>query len=160
MTKSEYAKLLLTVEWDTVRKAVLKRDHYCCKRCGMGNQRLSVHHKVYLEGKMPWQVPMEYLESLCDKCHEAAHEGRLISSFVKKRLSTEPKKKKVKKEKYGTNSHEEKILIAKLCVLERLHPTSNIWKEYKKQLYNYKPLSHTEKATINKWFNKIKKSRK
>lgn len=98
MTKSEYAKLLLTVEWNEVRKAVLKRDHYCCKKCGMGNQRLSVHHKVYLEGKMPWEVPMKYLESLCDRCHEAAHEGRLISSFIKKSLpSTKPPKRKNKR---------------------------------------------------------------
>lgn len=91
MTKSEYAKLLLTETWNIVRKRVLLRDQYRCRRCGATDCRLSVHHKIYLEGKMPWEVPDKYLETLCDKCHEKAHEGRLISSFIKKSLpSTVP----------------------------------------------------------------------
>jgi hypothetical protein len=159
MTKSEYAKLLLTPEWNEVRLKVLKRDHYCCKKCGMGNQRLSVHHKIYLEGKMPWEVPMQYLETLCDRCHEAAHEGRLIKEFIKKRIPTE-QKNKVKKEKSRTLSRDEKVWIAQLCVLQRVQPTVQKWATYKRQLYEYKGLSSTEVLILFNAFSKIKKKAK
>lgn len=109
MNKSEYAKLLLTENWNAVRKEVLKRDGYKCKCCGASNTRLSVHHKIYLEDKMPWEVPMKYLESLCDKCHEAAHEGKLISSFIKKSLpSNKPPKRKNRSKKKGKDGKKNK----------------------------------------------------
>jgi 5-methylcytosine-specific restriction endonuclease McrA len=89
MTKSEYAKLLLESRWNEVRLRILHRDNLSCRGCGAFNCRLSVHHKIYIEGKMPWEVPDKYLVSLCDICHTKAHENRLISSFIRK-----PKKKR------------------------------------------------------------------
>lgn len=83
MNKSEYAKLLQTDEWNEVRLRILKRDELRCRGCGATNCKLSVHHKVYIQGKNPWEVPDNVLITLCDKCHEKAHEGRLIGSFFR-----------------------------------------------------------------------------
>jgi hypothetical protein len=160
MTKSEYAQLLLTAEWNEVRIRILKRDKFVCRHCGAKDCRLSVHHKIYLEGKLPWEVPDKFLISLCDDCHAKAHENRLISSFIKKRVPEEKKKKAKRQVKLRTLSNEEKMFIAKLTVLQRVHPTSNQWTFYKKQLFEYSGLSKDEKAIINVWFNRAKNKAK
>jgi 5-methylcytosine-specific restriction endonuclease McrA len=92
MTKSEYAKLLTDPRWNEVRIRILKRDNFTCRSCKASGVRLNVHHKIYVEGKMPWEVPDKFLRSLCDECHAKAHEGRLISSFIRKKV---PKLKRV-----------------------------------------------------------------
>jgi Restriction endonuclease len=99
---SEYAVLLSSDNWQIVRKRILKRDNYKCKECGKSNCRLNVHHKIYLEGKKPWEVPDRFLVSLCDECHAKAHENRLIKSFVKKNVLK--KKKRVNRKKSDAQS--------------------------------------------------------
>lgn len=81
--RSEYAELLKDERWNIVRKRILARDNFTCRRCGACNCKLSVHHKVYIAGKLPWEVPDSALITYCDLCHEKAHEGRLISSFFR-----------------------------------------------------------------------------
>jgi hypothetical protein len=44
-------------------------------RCEAKDRPLHVHHKYYLEGKMPWEYPVGAFEILCEKCH-AAHHGK------------------------------------------------------------------------------------
>lgn len=83
MDKKEYLELLQTDEWDKVRKRILSRDQYRCQCCGAENLRLNVHHKIYISGKKPWEVPDDVLVSLCDSCHSKAHENRTIGSFFR-----------------------------------------------------------------------------
>lgn len=93
MTKSEYAILLTDPRWNEVRLRILHRDKLRCTRCKGTDCRLNVHHKIYLTGKLPWEVPDRFLVTLCDRCHEKAHENRLISSFVKDSIPSTKKKR-------------------------------------------------------------------
>ncbi|MDG1302391.1 MAG: hypothetical protein P8R37_12480 [Opitutae bacterium] len=34
---------------------------------------LNIHHKTYLNGKEPWEYPLNNFEVLCDKCHAKEH---------------------------------------------------------------------------------------
>jgi len=41
---------------------------------------LSVHHRYYVSGRMPWEYPDWCFKTLCKQCHEGAHDlglGRL-----------------------------------------------------------------------------------
>ena len=99
ITKEQYKELLKRPEWSYVRIAVLKRDQYKCTKCGKKDCRLNVHHKIYLQDKLPWEVPMKYLVSLCDYCHAKAHENRTISSFIKSSIPLRKSKKKNRRAK-------------------------------------------------------------
>ena len=83
MNKSEYAELLLREEWKVVRKRIVERDNYTCQDCGNDNCKLNVHHKIYINGKKPWEIPDNVLISLCDNCHTKAHENRTIGTFFR-----------------------------------------------------------------------------
>lgn len=37
-----------------------------------------VHHTIYVKGWAPWQVPDEYLITLCKDCHRIKHESEHI----------------------------------------------------------------------------------
>lgn len=155
MNKSEYALALLDSRWNKKRVQVLKRDNYRCTNCGADNCRLSVHHEIYLKDKQPWEVPMRYLKSMCDRCHSDAHKDRLIGSFVKDRLPVH--KRARKEEKIKMSPQEEKMLVAKLVILTRTNPTSKKWMGYEKKLFEHKTLAQKDVAMINRWFNKLKK---
>lgn len=97
ITKAIYKELLKDKLWKNKRKIILKRDSYKCRRC-LETKGLEVHHKYYLEDKLPWEVPDNALITLCRKHHQMAHEGRLIGSFIKKQkkrwqINKKPKKK-------------------------------------------------------------------
>jgi 5-methylcytosine-specific restriction endonuclease McrA len=87
-----YKELLQTKEWQNKRKLILKRDNYQCTTCN-SKDNLHVHHKYYLEGKMPWEVPDDCLVTLCKICHKKEHKGKNIKSFIKKH----PPKNNIKK---------------------------------------------------------------
>ena len=57
-------------KWNTLRKAVLKRDNYTCKQCGISQVPLEVHHVTYARFGNEWT---EDLESVCRDCHQAIH---------------------------------------------------------------------------------------
>lgn len=82
MTKYEYSILLRRKEWKRKRAIILKRDKYTCQKCG-AKKYLHVHHKWYINGKKPWEVPNSYLVTLCKKCHKKVHKNKSIKSFVK-----------------------------------------------------------------------------
>lgn len=69
-----YANLLLRPEWQKKRLKIIERDRWSCIACGSPNNRtLTVHHKGYLPGLMPWEYPDEMLETLCVEHHNERH---------------------------------------------------------------------------------------
>jgi hypothetical protein len=163
MTKSEYAESLLDSRWQEVRSRIIKRDKYTCTCCKKTNVRINVHHEIYLEGKMPWEVPDRFLKTLCDDCHAKAHEGRLISSFIKKTLPTNkpPKrvnnkaKKQVVLPKY--TPEERKVLWAKLLVVQKAYPNNKMLKAFTKPAKKGN-LSRKQGDVVNDYFEQFKKS--
>lgn len=58
-------------EWDKIRKAVYRRDHWTCQRCGASDVELHAHHLIPLsEGGLD---EMENLITLCKDCHKDMH---------------------------------------------------------------------------------------
>lgn len=97
MNKEEYKKLLKTPQWEKKRTRIFKRDKYTCKKCKIPHQQISCHHKYYLEGKLPWEVPDSCLITLCRKCHEKEHKNRKIGTFIRKTVPISRKTSKNKK---------------------------------------------------------------
>jgi hypothetical protein len=72
--KSEYSKKLLDPRWQKKRLETLSRYNWTCQICGSKERTLHVHHRRYLPGKDPWDVPDELLVALCYICHEGEQE--------------------------------------------------------------------------------------
>jgi 5-methylcytosine-specific restriction endonuclease McrA len=64
---NEYLK---SDEWKRKRYVVLKRDNWRCVYCGA--RATQVHHKKYAR-KNIGREPIEWLESICNSCHESQH---------------------------------------------------------------------------------------
>lgn len=107
MNKKEYNKALKDPLQIAKRNKIKNRDCNKCTKCG-SKKSLQVHHTYYLIGKMPWEVPDSCLVTLCRVCHEKAHEGRDISSFMRhnppKPTRKEKRKNKPKTKKSKTNN--------------------------------------------------------
>lgn len=68
MTKSRnYSDKLKDPRWQKRRLKTFERDNWRCQLCGDSETTLNVHHIKY--GKEPWDVPDEYLITLCEHCH-------------------------------------------------------------------------------------------
>lgn len=91
-----YSKQLSSDKWKKKREKILKRDKYSCRGCG-SFESLHVHHIHYVAGLMAWQVPNEFLITLCAKCHKFEHDNNDIKSF---RLSRKSKEFKEISKKY------------------------------------------------------------
>jgi hypothetical protein len=86
-TKTYYEKLK-DPRWQKKRLEIMGRDEFRCQCCGDDESSLSVHHKVYIYGREPWDYPDGYLVTLCDSCHEVEEDARDINSdFTKVLLS-------------------------------------------------------------------------
>lgn len=107
MTKLEYNNYLTFPQWKRKRKLILIRDGFKCRKCGCTTD-LQVHHKWYIQGALPWEVPNYFLITLCRECHESEHEGRPISSFIRK-LPIEKKKRKNRKKSKPKKNEEFKL---------------------------------------------------
>lgn len=68
-----YAKLLRDTRWREFRQEVLRLDRNTCGHCGRESEGLHVHHREYIEGRLPWEYPLSSLETLCARCHAAEH---------------------------------------------------------------------------------------
>lgn len=55
--------------WQQKRLRIMERDGWCCVSCGDTAATLAVHHKMY-RGRA-WDVPDDFLQTLCDACHSA-----------------------------------------------------------------------------------------
>lgn len=63
---------------DVLREAALARDSGRCQACATSAGQIRAHL-----ARQPWLGPsyrLEHLISLCERCHEAAHAGRLGTS--------------------------------------------------------------------------------
>lgn len=75
--RSEYQEFLNSDYWKQCRKLVLERDEYHCVECGATNQ-LEVHHRTY-EHHGDELNHLEDLVTLCQDCHQIAHNGQSAS---------------------------------------------------------------------------------
>jgi len=77
--------LLNTFERNAFRIKILDRDGNKCNTCskqrgdiGIGKVHLEVHHKYYIQEKLPWDYELDALETLCNECHEEYHRNNEI----------------------------------------------------------------------------------
>ena len=54
-------------KWQKTRLRVMERDEWSCCACSNKESTLHVHHRAY-QGE-PWDVPDEWLQTLCESCH-------------------------------------------------------------------------------------------
>jgi len=59
-------------KWQKIRKQVLDRDHGKCRAIECNNIATVVHHAKY---KGEFDEPLEWLFSLCEKCHNKFHKN-------------------------------------------------------------------------------------
>jgi 5-methylcytosine-specific restriction endonuclease McrA len=87
---SAYRQLLRDPRWQRRRLEVLTRDSWTCQECGTTTKELQVHHKWYVQGKRPWEVPMQALVTLCVGCHgtKRRRRGRTAGTRTKQRGGT------------------------------------------------------------------------
>lgn len=89
MTKEQYSSQLKTPMWQELRKKILKRDNYSCKKCNKSDCVLHVHHKYYVNNHKAWEYPMSALVTLCEECHTKEHLNKKTSDFIKPTLVKE-----------------------------------------------------------------------
>jgi len=70
LNKKSYPEILKDPRWQKKRLEVFNRDDFTCLMCGSGEETLHVHHERYC--KNPWDVSLEFLQTLCFRCHEVA----------------------------------------------------------------------------------------
>lgn len=90
MTKFKYREYLLHPSWKKCRLQILERDGYKCTQCG-STTNLQVHHKYYIAGSKPWEVPQKCLTTLCDICHKGVHDTTKIK-VIEKKIAAKKKK--------------------------------------------------------------------
>lgn len=70
--KKYYNEVVLqSDDWKRKRYVVLKRDNWKCVHCGQ--RATQVHHKRYARRNIG-KEPIEWLVSVCKKCHEDQHD--------------------------------------------------------------------------------------
>lgn len=74
MRDSFYSSKLKDPRWQRRRLEVLQRDEFTCRMCGDSKSTLHVHHKRYVKGRQPWEYEGRDLVSVCEACHEDAHQ--------------------------------------------------------------------------------------
>jgi hypothetical protein len=63
-------------DWKAFRDEVIRLDGGTCVRCLHGPSEgavLQVHHKIYFQGRKPWEYPHDACEVLCKSCHAQEH---------------------------------------------------------------------------------------
>lgn len=75
-----YSELLRDPRWQKVRLKKLEAANWCCQACYDHETMLSVHHKRYVKGRLPWEYPEHELVVLCQPCHEYEHQGKELRS--------------------------------------------------------------------------------
>lgn len=69
----DYKEQLADARWLKKRNEILERDNYTCQKCG-ATSHLNVHHLSYEKSRLAWEYPNEKLITLCEECHENAHD--------------------------------------------------------------------------------------
>lgn len=78
-----YSEKLKDPRWQKKRLKVLERDGWRCRGCLDETRTLHIHHLKYGKGE-PWEVPDEWLETLCEECHDMREE---ITSMMGKSMA-------------------------------------------------------------------------
>jgi 5-methylcytosine-specific restriction endonuclease McrA len=73
-----YQQLLRDPRWQKRRLEVLSRDQWTCQECRATSKELQVHHKWYIHGARPWDIPMQALVTLCVGCHGTKRKRRRL----------------------------------------------------------------------------------
>lgn len=76
-----YYDLLSCVEWKFKRFLVLFRDKFQCRHCGQLSFNNHVHHTYYLKNKLPWDIDLTALITLCRHCHYKLHRATRVETF-------------------------------------------------------------------------------
>lgn len=66
----KYPEQLQTAEWAEKRNSIFRRDGFTCLACDQTGGELHCHHKQYNRNGFIWEVPDDWLETLCADCHE------------------------------------------------------------------------------------------
>lgn len=69
---SYYEEQLKSKEWELFRIPILNRDNGRCVECG-DTHILQIHHDIYIRGRKLWEVPDDFVRTLCKKCHDKWH---------------------------------------------------------------------------------------
>jgi hypothetical protein len=72
-----YAEKLKDPRWQRKRLEVMRRDQFACQICGESQMTLHVHHRYYIQGRMPWEYPNWSFKTLCANCHSDVHDQSL-----------------------------------------------------------------------------------
>lgn len=76
--KPSYKELLRRPEWLRKRADMIELYDSICQRCRKKTDLLTIHHRYYVAGRMPWQYPDWALPPVCDTpCHWQMHEDSL-----------------------------------------------------------------------------------
>lgn len=67
-----YHEQLCDKRWHEFRLYVIRLKNNSCELCG-SSDRLNVHHKEYVKGKMAWDYKMKEVMLLCRECHKKMH---------------------------------------------------------------------------------------
>lgn len=78
-----YSEKLLDPRWQKRRLDILNRDQFKCALCKDEKTTLHIHHRLYKNGRNPWEYEDEELISLCKHCHAVAED-------IKRKCNGEP----------------------------------------------------------------------
>lgn len=67
----DYSEKLKDPRWQKKRLKILERDEFTCQICFDSKSTIHIHHRRYVVGKDPWEIPDRALVSLCEICHES-----------------------------------------------------------------------------------------
>lgn len=71
MVRKSYNEKLKDPRWQRKRLEALQAADWKCAACKATDKTLHVHHKKY--AGEPWEVPLGWLQVLCEDCHESEH---------------------------------------------------------------------------------------
>lgn len=71
---NNYAAKLRDPRWQKKRLEIFERDNWTCQNCGITEETLAVHHKLYLPNTEPWDYENDLLITFCETCHDAERE--------------------------------------------------------------------------------------
>lgn len=86
MSLVEYSQKLTDNRWMEKRLEIIERDNGRCTHC-RSRDNLEVHHLAYILGSDPWQVPDEFLVTLCYTCHKSEEKYKKEIKSVLRSLS-------------------------------------------------------------------------
>ena len=83
--KKTYSEKLKDPRWQKKRLEIFQRDDWKCLGCEASHTTLHVHHLKY-SGE-PWEVENEFLETLCESCHEIRESGNYFAKQFREKPS-------------------------------------------------------------------------